>query len=80
MYLSVGNDFSVRESAVIGIFDMDNTSTSRHTRAFLGEAEKQGQVVPFDDLPASFVLTSEYGLHRIYLSDHPSRRLAEKLK
>ena len=31
MYVSIGNDFAVRESSVIGIFDMDNTSTSKRT-------------------------------------------------
>ena len=60
MYLSIGNDMAVREKSIIGIFDMDNTSTSRRTREFLSKAEKEGQVVPCDDLPKSFVLTAEY--------------------
>ena len=45
MYISIGADFSVRDRAVIGIFDLDNTSVSKHTRAFLSEAEAQGEVV-----------------------------------
>ena len=45
MYLSIGNDMAVRESSIIGIFDMDNTSTSKRTRAFLEEAEKQGKAM-----------------------------------
>ena len=64
MYLSIGNDMAVRDRAVIGIFDLDNTSTSKRTREFLDRAEKEGQVVPCDDLPKSFVLTSEYGFSR----------------
>ena len=35
MYLSIGNDMAVRQSSIIGIFDMDNTSTSRRTKLFL---------------------------------------------
>ena len=62
MYLSIGNDMAVRDRSIIGIFDMDNTSTSKRTRAFLAEAERNGEVVPCDDLPKSFVLTAEYGL------------------
>ena len=62
MYLNIGSDMAVRDSSVIGIFDMDNTSTSRRTREFLAHAEKEGQVVPCDDLPKAFVLTAEYGL------------------
>ena len=32
MYLSIGNDMAVRDGSIIGIFDLDNTSTSRRTR------------------------------------------------
>ena len=40
MYLSIGNDMAVRERSVIGIFDLDNTTTSRRTREFLLEVLK----------------------------------------
>ena len=80
MYLSIGNDMAVRESSIIGIFDMDNTSTSKRTRAFLEEAEKQGQVVPCDDLPKSFVLTAEYGMNRVYLTALSSATLEKRMK
>ena len=80
VYLPIGNDMAVREKSIIGIFDMDNTSTSKWTRAFLSQAEKDGEVVPFDDLPASFILTQEYGMNRIFLSEQPTRKLKEKLK
>lgn len=80
MYLSIGNDMAVRESSIIGIFDMDNTSTSKRTRAFLDSAEKQGQVVPCDDLPKSFLLTAEYGLSRIYLTALSTQTLEKRIK
>ena len=68
MYLSIGNDMAVRDSSVIGIFDMDNTSTSKRTRDFLAKAQKDGLVVPCDDLPKSYVLAVEYGMDKVYLS------------
>ena len=80
MYLSIGNDMAVREKSIIGIFDMDNTSTSKRTRAFLENAEKEGQVVPCDDLPKSFVLTAEYGMNRLYLTALSSQTLEIRLK
>ena len=80
MYLPLGNDMAVRQASIIGIFDVDNTSTSKFTRRFLNEAEQQGQIVPFDDLPASFVLTTEYGMSRIFFSEQSTRKLKEKLK
>ena len=80
MYLSIGNDMAVRDRSIIGIFDMDNTSTSKRTREFLNRAEKEGGVVPCDDLPKSFVLTAEYGLSRVYLTALASATLEKRLK
>ena len=80
MYLSIGNDMAVREKSIIGIFDMDNTSTSKRTRDFLNRAEQEGSVVPCDDLPKSFVLTAEYGLNRVYLTSLGSATLEKRLK
>ena len=80
MYLSIGNDMAVREKSIIGIFDMDNTSTSKRTRDFLTKAEKEGQVIPCDDLPKSFVLTTEYGMHQVHLTSLSSYTLEKRLK
>lgn len=79
MYLSIGNDMAVRDSSIIGIFDLDNTSTSKRTREFLEQAEKEGQVVPCDDLPKSFVLTVEYGLPQVHLTSLTSSTLDRRL-
>ena len=68
MYLSIGNDMAVRSRSIIGIFDLDNTSTSKRTREFLAKAEENGEVVPCDELPKSFILTSEYGFNRVRLT------------
>lgn len=78
MYLSIGDDLSVRERSIVGIFDMDNTTTSKRTRAFLAAAEENGQVVPCDELPKAFVLTAEYGLPRVYLTALTSATLARR--
>ena len=80
MYLSIGNDMAVRDRSIIGIFDMDNTSTSKRTREFLSRAEQEGGVVPCDDLPKAFVLTAEYGLSRVYLTALASHTLEKRLK
>ena len=80
MYLNIGNDMAVRDKSVIGIFDLDNTSTSKKTREFLEKNEKEGQVVPCDDLPKSFVLTTEYGFDRIYLTALSAATLEKRFK
>ena len=80
MYLDIGNDMAVRESAVVGVFDMDNTTTSKRTREFLEKGEKEGAVVPCDDLPKSFVVTAEYGIARTYLTPLNTATLEKRLK
>ena len=80
MYLNIGNDMSVRDSAVIGIFDMDNTSTSKRTRSFLEKAQKNGEIVPCDDLPKSFIVTMEYGMTKVYESALSSATLEKRMK
>ena len=80
MYLNIGSDMAVRDKSIIGIFDMDNPSTSKRTREFLSNSEKEGQVVPCDDLPKAFVLTAEYGMNRIYLTSLNTATLEKRLK
>ena len=80
MYLSIGNDMAVRDRSIIGIFDLDNTSTSKRTREFLEKCEQEGQVVPCDDLPKAFVLTSEYGFNRVHLTALSSATLEKRLQ
>lgn len=59
MYLHLGNEEIVRVDEVVGIFDIDNTSTSKTTRRYLAGAEKEGIVVNVtQELPKSFVVTA----------------------
>ena len=71
---------AVRQASVIGVFDLDNTSTSKRTRQFLERAEREGQVVPCDDLPKSFLLTMEYGMVRVYLTSLSAATLEKRMK
>lgn len=80
MYISIGNDMSVRSSCVVGIFDMDNTTTSKRTRDFLESAQKEGLIIPCDDLPKSYVVTVEYGMTRVYESTLSAVTLEKRMK
>ncbi len=57
MYLHLGQETVVNEKDVIGIFDLDTSTVSKHTRDFLNKAEKEKRVfnVSFE-LPKSFIL------------------------
>ncbi len=80
MYVPIGKDMAVRDKSIVGIFDLENTSIARCTREFLNSAETEGQVVPCDDLPKSYILTSEYGFNRIHLSELNPATLEKRLK
>ena len=69
MYLHLGQDVIVSMDTVIGIFDMDTATWSKHTRAFMSALEKQAQVIPlFEDLPKAGILCDQGGVPTLYLS------------
>ena len=81
MYIPIGSDMSVRDKSIIGIFDLDNTTCSKHTRKFLSQAEDEGRVITVtDDIPKSFLLTSEYGMDRVYLCQFNAQTLEKRMK
>ncbi len=81
MYLNIGSDMAVRDRSLIGIFDLDTVSFSKHTRAFLARCESEGAVITAaEDIPRSAVLISEYGMEKLYLTGPTSRALAGRLE
>ena len=79
-YLHIGMNVMVDPRRVIGIFDLENTSTSKHTRRFLDGAEKEGVVQSAcEDIPKSFVVC-DHPYHRqiIYLSQLNSQTLLKR--
>lgn len=70
MYIHLGQWVMVPKEAVIGIFDLDNTTWSFRTRRCLEQAERERRVTVIgDDLPRSFVLCQEgNGQPMIYIT------------
>ena len=60
--------------------DKDNCNCRKPKTGLLEQAEKDGGVVPCDDLPKAFVLTAQYGMQRVYLSALSSRTLEKRIK
>ncbi len=80
MYLHLGGGVAVRAADIVAVCDLDNTSTSHLTRAFLRAAEKAGRVVnAAEDLPKSFVVCAETkGESTVYLSQLNSATLLKR--
>lgn len=69
MYLHLGQDVIVNERTIVGVFDMDNSTVSRHTRACLARAQREGRVVNVSlELPKSFIVCEENGRETVYIS------------
>ena len=74
MYINFGHGVIVRRDEVIGIFDLDKSTVSKHTQKFLSTAEKNGRIVnAFDDIPNSIILTAD----KLYLT-HASTQTLKK--
>ena len=69
MFLHIGENESVFMDSVIGIFDLESTTTIGTTKNFITSAEKNGEIVITSDLmPKTFILTEKNGENRVYIS------------
>lgn len=81
MYLHLGQNTVVRTNRIIGVFDMDNSTISKHTKSFLARAQKEGRVVNVSmELPKSFVVCEEAGKSTVYISQIASSTLLRRIK
>ncbi len=65
MYIHLGNGKIIREREIVGVFDLDLSTLSKTTRAFLSQAEKEGRLeITSDEIPRSVIITEE----KIYMS------------
>jgi len=79
VYLHLGQDTIVRKADIIGIYDLDNCSSSHITRDFLAKAERAGRVIGIaEELPKSFVLVTDGGETTVYLSQLSTATLQKR--
>lgn len=82
MYLHIGNDQMIPERHIIGIFDLEITSQSKTTAAFLKNAEQESVVIDAcEDIPKSFLVCDHpYHAQIVYLSQLNSRTLQGRVE
>ncbi len=79
MYLHLGQNTVVSSEDVIGIFDLDSTTVSKHTRKFLEQGQKQGKVITVSyELPKAFLLVGHKKDTKIYISQLSSSTLLKR--
>lgn len=81
MYLHLGQNTVVRTDRIVGVFDMDNSTVSRHTKGFLRKAQLENRVVNVSmELPKSFVVCEENGVERVYISQMSPSTLLRRVR
>jgi len=79
MYIHLGQETVVKEDEIIGIFDLDSTTVSEHSRKFISQAEKKGEVFNVSyELPKSFILCNKNKVNTVYISQISSQTLYKR--
>lgn len=81
MFLHLGGDYVVFEKDIVAICDMDTSTTSKITCDLLKDAEKEGLIIAIsNELPKSFIVTTQENMNFIYLSPISSTALRGRLE
>ncbi len=81
MYVHLGQDTVVWSGDILGVFDMDNSTVSRHTRGFLALAQKEGRVVNVSmELPKSYIVCSHQDRLTVYISQIAPATLLRRIQ
>ena len=80
MFLHLGNDVLINTKNLIGIFDIEKTSISNHTKDFLANAEKMKRIVNVSfEMPKSFVVCLDEELNEtVYISQISAATLKKR--
>ncbi|MBR2954127.1 MAG: DUF370 domain-containing protein [Clostridia bacterium] len=82
MYLNIGTEVLIKNKDILGIFDLDNTTVKQATREYINIAEKNGEciTVSFEELPKSFIVTTENEKKKIYISPLNTSTIFKRIK
>lgn len=79
-YLHLGKDTSIEIANIVGIFDLDTSTVSKHTRSFLSICEKENRIVNVSyELPKSYILYNFGGEYSVYLSPLNTATLIKRM-
>ena len=81
MFINLGNEVTVKDNEILGIFDLDNATVSIRSREYLAFSEKKGEVKSLTyDLPKTFIVCSKKKReNRVYLSQFSCSTLVKRI-
>ncbi len=69
MYIDIFTDVLVDSEKIVGIFDLDNTTTNKFTNDFLNGLQREGKITYLvSDIPKSFILMDDGSVYIVELS------------
>ncbi len=81
MFLHIGDNYMIPIKDIIGIFDLEATTTTKETREFLNVSEEEGFITTISkEMPKSFIVTEEDSRSRIYLSPISASTLRKRME
>ena len=86
MFLHIGRDMIVRQNDIIGIFDIETTSTTKISREYLTPSPDKEIISVTEELPKSFIVcknglkTQNYGqdITKVYISQISTATLLKR--
>ena len=67
VFLHLGEETVIYDDDIIGIFDIENTSVSKHTKAFLADKKREFITVSYE-MPKSFIVCEDNKNEKVYIS------------
>ena len=78
MYIDIFTDVLVDSEKIVGIFDLDNTTTNKFTNDFLNEKQKENKITYLvSDIPKSFILMDDGSVYIVELSSQILKKRIE---
>jgi len=78
MYIMVDKKTAILSKNLIGIFDLERTTTNNITRQFLDNAQKKDEVVQkVPGIPRSFIISYKNGKQQVQLNIVSSSTIGE---
>lgn len=79
MYIYIGSDYLIDEEEVVGMFDIETTTTSYITRDYLTEAQKKGRIINVSsEIPKTFIVCRRKGEISVYLSQYSAATINKR--
>ncbi len=82
VYIHIGDGVCIRDKDIIGVFDLEVTTTMRTTGDFLRVASEEGFTVAVatrGEMPKSFVLADTQGQSTVYISPISTATIKKRL-